>query len=226
MTTPLTAGSLCTGTGALDMAAAAVLGPIRHAWHADNDPDAARLLAHRHPGVPNLGDLTRVDWTRVPPVAVLTAGFPCQPVSAAGRRAGLNDERWLFDDIADAVGAMDPRPELLLLENVPGLLTANRGHAMARVVHRLAALGYVGRYRVVSASAVGAPHRRERVFVAAWPAATPPERRTLARRGVGRRKGSGRHCRRWCWRRRPEPAADAARHGRHEGRPEPAGFVR
>ncbi|MBX6357906.1 MAG: DNA (cytosine-5-)-methyltransferase [Micromonosporaceae bacterium] len=167
-------GSLCTGYGGLDLGAELALGPLEHAWHAEIDPDASRVLAAHWPDVPNLGDLTAVDWARVEPVDVLTAGFPCQPVSSAGQRKGVDDERWLWDDIAAAIGRMDPRPRLLVLENVLGLLTANRGHAMARVICGLAALGYVGRYRVVSAADVGAAHRRERVFVVAWPAADPP----------------------------------------------------
>lgn len=167
-------GSLCTGYGGLDLGAELALGPLEHVWHAEIDPDASKVLAAHWPDVPNLGDLTAVDWSQVEPVDVLTAGFPCQPVSSAGQRKGVDDERWLWDDIAAAIGRMDPRPRLLVLENVPGLLTANRGHAMARVICGLAALGYVGRYRVVSAADVGAAHRRERVFVVAWPAADPP----------------------------------------------------
>lgn len=92
---------------------------------------------------------------------------PCQPVSTAGKRAGIDDERWLFDDICDLLGRMDPPPRLLIFENVRGLLTANGGDAMGRVVHGLARCGYVGSWRTVRASDVGAPHRRERVFIVA-----------------------------------------------------------
>ncbi|GAA1256359.1 hypothetical protein GCM10009677_03120 [Sphaerisporangium rubeum] len=149
------------------MAVSAVLG-TRLLWVADNDPHAAAVLARRFPQVPNLGDLTAVDWAGVPAPDVLTAGFPCQPVSAAGRRKGITDERWLFDHICAAVGRMDPPPRLLVFENVAGLLSANGGDAMARVVQGLATLGYLGAWRVVRASDAGAPHRRERVFILAW----------------------------------------------------------
>jgi site-specific DNA-cytosine methylase len=76
-------GSLFTGTGALDMAVMDVLGGSV-AWHCQYDPEdrhqyAARILAHHWPDVPNLGDVTAVDWTQVEPVDVLTAGFPCFP---------------------------------------------------------------------------------------------------------------------------------------------------
>src|SRR5690606_27625895 len=135
------------------------------AWVCDIDEDVNRLLEVRFPGIPNLGDITALPDAE--PVDVMTAGFPCQPVSNAGQRKGIEDERWSWDDIIAFVGRMDPRPRMLLLENVPGLLSANRGDAMARVVEGLAALGYVGRYRLLRASDVGACHRRARWFCVA-----------------------------------------------------------
>jgi DNA (cytosine-5)-methyltransferase 1 len=121
-----------------------------------------------------------VDWAGVEPVDILAAGFPCQPVSAAGKRKGIEDERWLFDDICEAIGRMGPRPRLLVFENVAGLLSANGGDAMARVIHGLAAIGYVGRYRLLRASDVGAPHKRERWFCIARPAADTEGARAAA----------------------------------------------
>lgn len=96
----------------------------------------------------------------------------CQPVSSAGKRKAMADERWLWDDITRAVRDMAARPRWIFLENVRGLLTAGGGLAMGHVLHDLAHLGYVGRYGLLPASAVGAPHRRERVFVVAHLAAT------------------------------------------------------
>src|ERR1700733_1479821 len=83
-------GSLCTGYGGLDLAAHEVLGG-ELAFVADNDPGASAVLSHRFPSVPNLGDISTVDWAAVAPVDVLTAGFPCQDVSCAGARAGLRE---------------------------------------------------------------------------------------------------------------------------------------
>ena len=157
-------GSMCSGYGGLDMGAAEVFGG-GVVWNADPDSGASAILAHNHPDTPNYGDIRDVDWSAVPPVDILTAGFPCQPVSLAGKRAGTEDERWLFDDIAHAIRAMGARPRVVLFENVRGLLTANGGRAMARVAHEMARLGYMGRYRVVRASDAGAPHQRARVFI-------------------------------------------------------------
>jgi DNA (cytosine-5)-methyltransferase 1 len=81
-------GSLCTGTGALDSAVQSVLGG-ELAWVSDPDPGATALLAHHYPDVPNHGDLIGIDLATVERVDLLTAGFPCQDISSAGRRAGL-----------------------------------------------------------------------------------------------------------------------------------------
>jgi site-specific DNA-cytosine methylase len=74
-------GSLFSGYGGLERGVQAVLGGTV-AWHSEIDPGACKILAHRYPDVPNLGDITAVDWSAVEPVDVLTGGFPCQDVSA------------------------------------------------------------------------------------------------------------------------------------------------
>lgn len=84
-------GSLCTGYGGLDMSIQAVFG-ARLAWCADNDRYVSTILAARHPGAPNLGDLTELDWRQVDPIDILAAGFPCQDISYAGRGAGIKHQ--------------------------------------------------------------------------------------------------------------------------------------
>ncbi|MFE0256898.1 DNA cytosine methyltransferase [Streptomyces sp. NPDC059010] len=79
-------GSLCSGYGGLDLGVQAALGGTL-AWHAEIDPGAARILVRHWPTVPNLGDITAVNWAEVPEVCVLTAGFPCQ------RRLGRRPSR-------------------------------------------------------------------------------------------------------------------------------------
>jgi DNA (cytosine-5)-methyltransferase 1 len=157
-------GSLCTGYGGLDLAAETVLGPLHHTWHAENEPGPAAVLAHHWPTTPNLGDLTTVDWTTVPAVDVLTAGYPCQGESVAGKRLGAADKRWIWRDVYAAIRHL--RPRLVLLENVAGHLSLGFG----RVVGDLAAAGFDAEWGCFRASDVGAPHRRERVFIVAWPA--------------------------------------------------------
>lgn len=126
MTPPLAIGSLCTGYGGLDLAAAEVFGG-RPAWMADPDPGAAAVLAHHWPHVPNLGDITIADFRAVPPVDVLCAGFPCQDLSYAGRGAGIREgtRSGLWHHIADAVGVV--RPRYLVLENVAAIVARRPG---------------------------------------------------------------------------------------------------
>jgi DNA (cytosine-5)-methyltransferase 1 len=148
----LTVGSLCTGYGGLDLAVHAVLGGTL-AWYAETDRHAQTVLAHRFGGVVNLGDIRTVDWTSVAPVDVLTAGFPCQDISDAGKREGITGARSsLWTCVADAVRVL--RPGLVFVENVAALL--RRG--LDVVQGDLAALGYDTSWICLRASDVGAAH--------------------------------------------------------------------
>jgi DNA (cytosine-5)-methyltransferase 1 len=142
--------------------------PVELAWYAETDPDAAVVLAAHHPGAPNVGDITTAQFTACEPVDLIAAGYPCQPFSAAGKRQGMDDERWIWPDVARAVRLV--RPRWVLLENVRGHL----GRGASRVVADLAGLGYVGSWTCVRASDVGAPHRRERLFILAADATQHP----------------------------------------------------
>lgn len=233
---PMRIGSLCTGYGGLDVAAAAVLGG-HLAWVADNNPAAVTLLTHHHPAVPNLGDITAADWGDVEPVDVVTAGYPCQPFSMAGKRGGADDARHLWPHVAQAVRRL--RPRLVVLENVAG----HRSLGFGRVLGDLASFGYVGSWRSLQASDVGAPHRRERVFILARHTDTHGPRSQGAQptppSGVSGRLdgaatnaddlGGHRTGTRPAQAGRPvvarDTAADAPRDGRHQGRTEPAGIV-
>lgn len=163
---PLTIGSLCTGYGGLDLAVQEVTGAAP-SWFADNDPAAARILRHHWPNVPNLGDLTAINWDATPPVNILTAGFPCQPFAAAGRRQGHHDERHLWPYIRTAIRHL--RPDYIYLENVAGL----RSLGLDRVLGDMAEDGLNVEWESLRASTIGAPHHRERIFILA----TPPDAR-------------------------------------------------
>jgi DNA-cytosine methyltransferase len=154
-------GSLFSGAGGLDLAVEAVFGG-ETVWHCENDLAASKILAAHWPYVPNLGDITKVDWGNVEPVELVCAGWPCQPWSAAGRRKGTKDERALWPYVAAAVSVL--RPRIVVLENVPGIVVLGE---LARAVGDLAALGYDAQWTVVSAADVGSCHKRERVFVVA-----------------------------------------------------------
>jgi DNA (cytosine-5)-methyltransferase 1 len=163
MTREIRVGSLCTGYGGLDMAAMAVLGG-HLAWCADNDRHVSALLAVRYPGIRNLGDITALDWSRVEPVDIICAGFPCQDISNAGPRAGIKRGTRSGIWINIVAGIRLLAPKIVIVENVAAL----RRRGLDRVLGDLAALGYDTIWASLRASDVGAPHRRERVFVLAY----------------------------------------------------------
>lgn len=155
-------GSLFSGYGGLDMAVESVFPESFTGWYSEIAPGACEVLKASLPDVQNLGDIKAVDWSRVTPVDVLTAGFPCQPISTAGLLKGKDDDRWLWPEVARCISIL--RPGLVLLENVAALV--KRG--LADCLSDLATLGYDAEWDVVAASDVGAPHQRKRIFVLAW----------------------------------------------------------
>ncbi|AHJ86447.1 hypothetical protein 40AC_84 [Mycobacterium phage 40AC] len=167
-------GSLFSGVGGLDLAVEDVFEGIT-VWQSEVNPHAATVLTKRF-GVPNLGDITQVNWHEVPPVDVLCGGFPCQDVSAAGLRAGIGEgtRSGLWQYFAEAIDIL--RPQHVVIENVRGLLSAKATgpqgvsiRAMGRVLRDLADIGYDARWKTLAAGSVGAPHKRERVFILATP---------------------------------------------------------
>lgn len=149
-------GSLFSGYGGLDMAVGGEL-----AWYSEIEPAACKVMEANHAGVPNLGDITQIDWSDVPRVDVLTGGYPCQPFSHAGLRKGTKDERHLWPYVRDAIRAMEPR--IVVLENVRGHLSLG----FADVLGDLASLGMSARWGIVRAADAGAPHNRARLFIVA-----------------------------------------------------------
>jgi DNA (cytosine-5)-methyltransferase 1 len=154
-------GSLCSGYGGLDMAVEAYF-DAETVWMCDNDKYASIVIKERW-GLPNLGNLKEVDWTTVEPIDILTAGYPCQPFSNAGLRKGANDERHIWPSIKEIISQL--RPRIVILENVRGHLTLG----FKEVLKDLTEIGYDAKWSIVRASDVGAPHRRERLFVIAKP---------------------------------------------------------
>lgn len=143
------------------------------------NPYACKVLQRHWPHVPNLGDITKAEF---PDADVITAGFPCQDLSNAGKRAGLAGERsGLWREVVRAIRVV--RPRLVLLENVAALL--DRG--MGDVASDLAASGYDFEYDCIPASEIGAPHNRDRIWIVAYPFGS--ERRQEPYRGSLGRMG-------------------------------------
>jgi DNA (cytosine-5)-methyltransferase 1 len=158
----LTIGSLFSGilVGGLELGLErAGLGPVL--WQAEIDPFCRRVLAKHWPAARRYVDVREVDGSAAR-VDVLCGGFPCQDLSYAGKGAGLAGERsGLWTEYARIV--RDLRPKYVVVENVSALL----GRGMGDVLGDLAALGYDAFWDCVPAAAVGAHHRRDRVFILA-----------------------------------------------------------
>lgn len=179
-------GSLFTGAGMLDKAVEYVFGG-EVVWQAEIDPNASKVLAFHNPETPNLGDVTQIDWADVEPIDILCGGFPCQDVSAAGKRAGIKDgtRSGLWSVFVEAIDALQPK--VVVIENVKGLLSAKAIRtvhlesddsdvgarydrplrAAGAVLGDLSERGYNAKWTTVPAAAAGAPHNRERVFILA-----------------------------------------------------------
>jgi DNA (cytosine-5)-methyltransferase 1 len=168
--------SFCTGVGGLDLGLTGAYGSdVETVWYAEVDPDACRVLAARLPGVRNVGDIKTVDWASLPPVELITAGFPCQPVSSAGQQKAHADDRWLWPHVLAAIRVL--RPQEVVLENVRNLVSIQKGAVLAGILTELRDAGYAVRYAIAGACAVGSCHHRHRVFIVArlaWQLEAPP----------------------------------------------------
>jgi len=131
------------------------------------DAYASRVLAKHWPSVPNLGDITKIteaDLERLGPIDLVCGGFPCQDLSVAGKQGGIKASRsGLFWELMRVVRLV--RPRFVLLENVPALLS--RSDWMGAVLGELASCGFDAQWDCIPAQAVGAPHRRDRIFIVA-----------------------------------------------------------
>ena len=161
--------SLCSGIGGLDLAAE--WAGFETAAQCEIDEYASKVLAKNFPGVVNLHDIRTVDARLlaehgIGQPTVISAGFPCQPYSLAGKGRGDRDERDLWGEVARVLGEIKPR--WFVGENTPGLFARSNQRFFRRVLDDLTALGYSVGWGMWGACNVGAPHKRERVFIVAW----------------------------------------------------------
>lgn len=130
------------------------------------DAAAQRVLATRFAEIEVVGDIA--DLEELPAVELVTAGFPCQDLSQAGRTAGITGSKsGLVEHVFRLLDGADPGPTWLLLENVSFMLQLDRGRAMSWLTDQLEARGYMWAYRVVDTRAFGLPQRRQRVLLLA-----------------------------------------------------------
>ena len=157
----LTIGSLFAGIGGLELGLErAGLGPVR--WQVEIDERCRRVLARHWPDAERFADVRAVGARTLAPVDVVCGGFPCQDISLAGANRGLEGERsGLWYEYQRIIAEI--RPRFVVVENVSGLV--RRG--LDTVLEGLWSLGYAVEGTRMRASDLGAPHRRERLFLIA-----------------------------------------------------------
>jgi DNA-cytosine methyltransferase len=130
------------------------------------DPYANAVLAERFPSAINLGSITEVNAHEIPEADIWSGGFPCQDLSVAGKRAGFAGRRsslaFRFIDLM-----AERKPRWVVLENVPGLFTSNKGADFGRLLYEMERIGYGVSWRILNAQHFGIAQRRRRVFIVA-----------------------------------------------------------
>lgn len=188
MSEPITMGSLFSGIGGFEVAAQWY--DVEVLWQSEIEPWAVELLKHRFPQVKQLGDICNINGAEIEPVDIITFGSPCQDMSVAGKRSGLDGERsGLFREAIRIIREMREAtngeyPKYIIWENVPGALSSNKGLDFKAVLEAIteskvpmpkskkwAAAGMVrgGKcdvsWRVLDAKYWGVPQRRKRVYL-------------------------------------------------------------
>jgi DNA (cytosine-5)-methyltransferase 1 len=161
----MTFGSLFAGIGGFDLGLERAGMECR--WQVERNPYAASVLEKHWPNVTRWREVetfppdTGCDWE----VDLICAGVPCQPISLAGKRKGRDDDRWMWGECLRVVATLCPR--FFVAENPAGLLSDDRGRTFAGLLAALQAAGYGVDWTTIAAADLGAPHRRERVFLVA-----------------------------------------------------------
>ena len=187
--------SLCSGYEGIGLGLHRCIPNLRCIAYCEREAFAiSNLVAKMENGLldaaPVFTDVTTFPWEQFAPYmagGILSFGWPCQPVSCAGKRKATEDERWLFDIIADGISIL--KPGLLFAENVEGLLSAKMPDGslvFSHCIERLESLHYKVAAGIFSAREVGAPHQRKRLFI-------------MAHRSGERLQGG-----KWCWKTRAQ----------------------
>ncbi len=144
-------------------------------WQVEIDPNCRKELAKHWPDVERFEDVRECGQENLENVDLICGGFPCQPVSVAGKQQGQDDERWLWPEFHRLIREI--RPRWVLAENVPGLLANDAGRLYGTVLRDLAEGGYDAEWDCIPAGAFGAHFRGDRVFIVASSSPTSSLRR-------------------------------------------------
>lgn len=185
MNTPLTLLDLFSGIGGFSYAAERLVKGFQTIAFCEADRACQRVLAKHWPSTPIFPDVRTLTAQDILPLCptgldVITAGFPCQDLSIAGKQAGYDGERSvLFYEIIRL--ARELRPRFLLLENVRNLLSHQDGTTFQETLFQIAKAGYDAEWAVIPASDLGACHRRERIWIVAHASGRAPQLRRRSR---------------------------------------------
>jgi DNA (cytosine-5)-methyltransferase 1 len=158
-------GSLFSGIGGFDLAAEWM--EWDNIFHCEWMPFPRKVLNHYWPNSISYEDITKTDFTiHRGSIDILTGGFPCQPYSSAGKRLGKEDERHLWPHMLRVISEI--KPTYVVGENVRGLINWNGGVVFEEVCTDLESQGYTVQPILLPACAVGAPHRRDRIWFVAY----------------------------------------------------------
>ena len=128
------------------------------------DKYANAVLRARFPGIKNYGDVSQINPEDIPDVEIITGGSPCQDVSVAGKRAGIDGKRsGLFFHFSRIISVK--RPHYFVWENVRGVLSSNHGRDFARVVAEFSSIGYDLQWQILNTRSFGVPQNRERIVI-------------------------------------------------------------
>lgn len=160
--------SCCSGIGGFELA---LNQATRHSdWqtecigYSEIDKFADSVYQKHFKGLKNYGDIFEINPKELPEFDLLCAGFPCQPFSTAGKRGGFLDERGqVFFALAGII--KEKRPKIITLENVPGLLSSDKGRTFATILSTLSELRYGLEWQVLDSSLLGSPQQRKRVIL-------------------------------------------------------------
>ncbi len=159
----LTVGELFAGIGGFGLGFERAGFQVK--WQVEIDDYATRVLEKHWPNVERFRDVRTCGAHNLEPVDVVCGGFPCQPHSTAGRRKGAADERDLWPEFRRIIRELKPR--WIVAENVAGLLSNDAGRFFGDILRDMAESGFDAEWDCIPASAVGAPHRRDRVWIVA-----------------------------------------------------------
>jgi DNA (cytosine-5)-methyltransferase 1 len=153
----LTHISLFSGIGGIDLAAE--WAGFKTILFVENDKFCQKILNKHWPDVPIIGDIH--DVHRTESATLITGGFPCQPISTAGKQRGKEDDRWLWPEMLRVI--KEGRPDWVVAENVAGLIRMGIDDCISDLEN----IGYTTETYLIPACAVNAPHRRDRIFIVA-----------------------------------------------------------